>query len=121
MSSIELAAYVRHGWNDRSPLSVAARHERAFWGLAATAMLLDVALTHYGLRLGLVEMNPIASQVIAQYGLPGMVGMKSFGFGVALFGRQVVHRRYAALVPLALALPWLVAVCINVVMIASIV
>ncbi|MFC7155379.1 DUF5658 family protein [Halomarina halobia] len=120
MSSIELAAYVRHGWNDRSLLSVAARHERAFWGLAVTAMLLDIGLTYYGLRLGLVEMNPIASEIIAKYGLPGMIGMKSFGFGVALFGRRVVHRRYAALVPLALALPWLVAACINVVMIASI-
>ncbi|MFC6836312.1 DUF5658 family protein [Halomarina ordinaria] len=118
MSFIEPGAYVRR--HDRSLLATAARYERGFWGLAVAAMVLDITLTLYGLRIGLVEMNPIASRVITQYGALGMVAMKGFGFGVAVFGRQVVHRRYAALVPLALALPWVVAVCVNVVMIATV-
>lgn len=101
-------------------LDGAARYERALWIVAVLAMALDVALTAYGLRLGLVEMNPVAAGAIVEYGIAGMIALKLVAFAVAAVGRYVVPRRVAPLVPLALATPWFVAAGINVVMIASV-
>jgi len=101
-------------------LSEVARYERSLWAVAVAALFLDVALTTYGLRNGLVEMNPIAVRVIAQSGVLGMVALKSAALTVAVVGRSLVPKRYAALVPVALGVPWLVAVAVNAVMISTV-
>ncbi|WP_254537528.1 DUF5658 family protein [Halomarina litorea] len=101
-------------------LDGAARYERILWAVAVLAMVLDIALTAYGLRLGLTEMNPVAAGIIADYGVLGMTAMKFAGFAVAIVGWYVVPRDVAPFVPLALATPWLLAAGINVVMIASV-
>lgn len=100
-------------------LSGVARHERALWTVAVAALVLDVVLTTYGLRIGLVEMNPLAARVIAESGVVGMVALKAAALTVGIVGRSLIPRRYAALVPLALGVPWLLAVGVNAVMIAN--
>lgn len=84
-------------------------------------MVLDIALTAYGLGLGLAEMNPVAANAITDHGIAGMALLKLVGFAAAAVGWLIVPRRFGALVPLALATPWLLAAVVNVVMIASVV
>lgn len=104
---------------DQQLLSRVACHERTLWTVAVAALALDVVLTTYGLRIGLVEINPLAAIVIAESGVVGMVALKAAALTVAVVGRSLVPRRYTALVPIALGAPWLLAVGINTVMIAN--
>ncbi|UTF52779.1 DUF5658 family protein [Natronosalvus rutilus] len=88
--------------------------DRAMWGLVAIALVADIATTAHGLEAGLTESNPIASDVIDGYGMAGMVVMKLGTVCLALACRTVLEKQYRAIVPAALAAPWLVAVCLNV-------
>lgn len=47
-------------------------------------MLGDVVTTAIGLQLGLQEGNPLVSQVIAWFGLPGMLATKALAAGALL-------------------------------------
>lgn len=94
-------------------LAALARRERALWALAVLALFGDVLLTRYGLSVGLAEQNPVAASVIATHGLAGMAALKLPGAALALGWRAVLPRSYRGIAPLALALPWLVAVGIN--------
>ena len=94
-------------------LETLARHERALWAVALAALVGDVLLTRYGLPLGLVEQNPVAASVIATHGLAGMAALKLPGAALALGWRVVLPSTYRGVAPVALALPWLVAVGIN--------
>ncbi|WP_312908497.1 DUF5658 family protein [Natronosalvus caseinilyticus] len=88
--------------------------ERAMWGLAAIALVADIATTAHGLEAGLTESNPIASDVIDGHGMVGMVAMKLGAVAVALACRTVLDKQYRPIAPAGLAVPWLVAVCLNV-------
>ncbi|GAB3316558.1 hypothetical protein EI982_03925 [Haloplanus rallus] len=84
------------------------------WALALGALTLDAALTVVGLRLGLTELNPVAAGLIADVGaLPALVALKGGAVGVGLAGRAVLPAEYRGLVPAGLALPWTVAVVVN--------
>lgn len=88
-------------------------NERDLWYVAIAAMLVDVTLTVHGLQLGLRELNPIARAALDTAGAVGLYALKSGAIAVALCCRLVVPPRHGAIVPLALAVPSLLAVAIN--------
>ena len=90
------------------------------WWLVGVALVTDVVLTLYGLSLNLVEMNPIAAFVIAEYGLPGMLGLKLLALLVAVAGWAVLPVAYARFVPLLVALPWGMASAVNAVLVVTV-
>lgn len=92
--------------------------ERELWYLAITAMLFDVILTIHGMQIGLKEMNPIAKHAIDLAGGLGLLGLKTFAIFVAVSCRPILPDRYTAIVPLALVIPSVIAVCINTFLIA---
>lgn len=98
--------------------SALARRERALWGMVLLATLADVASTLAGLRLGLAEGNPLVAGILHDAGLAGFLGVKVLALGVGL-GARVALPQFRVAVPLGLALPWAVAACVNVVLIAS--
>ncbi|MFC7135135.1 MULTISPECIES: hypothetical protein [Salinibaculum] len=116
-------------WSDSHPtdtpesrlgrlLESAAGVERDLWILVAAAMLVDVTLTVHGRQLGLVEVNPIARHALGGFGVLGLYGLKGVALGLGGCCRLQLDDRYGALVPLGLAVPTLVAVCINCLLIA---
>jgi hypothetical protein len=83
-------------------------------------MVGDLVTTVYGLHIGLVEKNPVAAQVLQLAGVGGLVGLKLFALALALICWKLLPRDYEGLVPLGFALPQLLAVAVNTVLIASI-
>jgi hypothetical protein len=98
---------LRWGGVRRDPWSAVARRERALWVVALAMLVLDCLLTAYGLSIGFEEANPVAAALVARVG-PALsfAALKGVALAVALAGRRAVPGRYAAVVPLALALPW---------------
>lgn len=96
----------------RAITGVLAPIEWQLWILAVVLGALDVWLTAWGLRLGLAEGNPVVATLIAEIGIGALVVLKG---GVVTLA--VGCRRYRPLwgpwLPLALVLPWLVAVAVN--------
>lgn len=100
---------------ERGPLSTLEAAERPLWVLVAVFLVLDVAVTHYGLERGFVEANPVAQAAMAAVGtLTAMVLLKGFSLAVALVARSALPRLYRGIVPVALAVPWGVANVMNV-------
>ncbi|NKE35724.1 hypothetical protein GWG54_07805 [Natronococcus sp. JC468] len=95
--------------------------ERALWVLVVLSLVGDVVTTFVGLRIGLAESNPLARSVIYSHGLIGMLGLKGAAVGVGLACRPLLPSAYRAIVPAGLALPWAVAVGINLYTISRIV
>lgn len=95
--------------------------EWMLWIVAAAALTGDVVTTFVGLHLGLTESNPIARTAIDGWGVVGMVVLKAFAVGVALCCRPLVPREYRLVVPAGLAIPWSIAVVINLVMISMVI
>ncbi|MDG5760073.1 DUF5658 family protein [Natronococcus sp. A-GB1] len=95
--------------------------ERALWILVALSLVGDVVTTFVGLQLGLAESNPIARNVIYSYGLAGMLAMKGAAVGVGLACRPLLPQVYRVIVPAGLAIPWTIAVGINLYMISQVV
>jgi len=84
------------------------------WGVAVVALVLDVVLTYYGLSLGLKEGNPIARSFFSMLGvLEAMVLLKGTVMAMALVAWVALPRQYRIVVPIGVALPWLVASAIN--------
>lgn len=106
----------------RLPIDITpVRLERLLWVLVACSLVGDLATTFLGLHLGLSESNPVARGVIDGYGFVGMLVLKGFAVGVALCCRPLLPKFYRPIVPAGLALPWTVAVCINLYLISVIV
>jgi hypothetical protein len=88
--------------------------ETWLWGLVAVSFALDVGLTYYGLGLGLHEANPIARSFFSMLGvIEAMLLLKGTVVAIALVAWVSMPRRYRPVVPLGVALPWLVASVIN--------
>ncbi|RQG90023.1 hypothetical protein EA462_08435 [Natrarchaeobius halalkaliphilus] len=98
-----------------------AELERLLWVFVALSLVGDIVTTFVGLHLGLAESNPVARGAIEGYGLVGMIVLKGLAVGVALFCRSLLPREYRPIVPAGLAVPWTVAVCINVYMISMVI
>lgn len=95
-----------------------ARAERELWAVALLALLGDLVLTVYGLEQGLTEANPVARAAVERYGYVALAGLKAVALLVGVLGWVVLPRRYRAVIPLALAVPWTFAVVVNVMMLA---
>lgn len=96
-------------------------HERELWFLALSAMLIDVTLTTHGLQLGLEERNPVARTALDRFGVLGLYALKCMAVLVGLGCRPLVPDRANGVIPLALAIPSVIAVTINTVLIALVV
>lgn len=101
---------------DVSPITL----ERALWVLVALSLLGDVLTTFVGLRIGLAESNPVARTVIDGHGMGGMLVLKALAIGVALACRPILPPSYRPIVPAGLAVPWMIAVCVNLYMISTV-
>jgi hypothetical protein len=92
--------------------------ERPLWLAAGVLAALDVVLTVHGLRVGLVEGNPFVAMVLAEVGVLAFVLVKGGALGLAASVRWV-RPRWGPWLALGLALPWLVAVAVNGVLLAT--
>lgn len=89
--------------------------ERELWLLAAVGLVGDLALTVYGLERGLAEANPFARAAVHAHGYGALAALKAGAFAVGVGGWLVLPRRHRAVAPFALAVPWTLAVVVNVV------
>ena len=100
------------GWFRNLP-----RRERDAWGLVFAVFAADVALTYAGLRLGLAEGNPLMAYAIGVGGILTLVFAKTI---VLVVAGLVRYRRPedGTAIALGVAIPWLLAVAINAIVIA---
>jgi hypothetical protein len=99
--------------------SALARREDALWAVVVASMIADLLLTYYGVENGLREANPVARAGLERFGYAALGALKLFALGVGLACRPLLPRAYTAVVPLGLAIPWIVASLINAFMIAT--
>ncbi len=102
-------------------LQVLSRYERELWFLTLSAMLIDVTLTTHGLQLGLRELNPVARAALDSAGVVGLYGLKIVAVFLGVLCVWAIPDEYTAVVPLGLAIPSLIAVIINTVLISIVV
>jgi hypothetical protein len=100
-------------------LAALVAHERALWTLMLAAAAFDVGITLVGIRIGFTEANPVAAAVLAAWGLPGAVGLKTLAVGVAAAEWVALPPPYRSVVAPSMALPWLAAGGYNALMIAA--
>lgn len=98
--------------------AVLAPLESQLWLLAVAAAALDVWLTHWGLHAGFAEGNPVLAVLLAEVGIAALAAVKGAAFVVAAGFRQY-QPLWGPWLPLGLALPWIGAVVVNVVLIAG--
>ncbi|WP_338739454.1 DUF5658 family protein [Haloplanus salilacus] len=90
-------------------------HAARLWVAVIVGLVLDAALTVYGIRLGLTESNPVAADLIARVGVvPALALLKGASLAVAVGGWFLLPERYRGLVPAGLAIPWIGAAAVNV-------
>lgn len=90
------------------------RHERLLWGLVVMGVVLDGALTVYGLQQGLVEGNPVVRSAMAQFGqVGGILVVKGVAVCCALAIREAVERNLAPIVPVVVGVLWVAAGVVN--------
>lgn len=99
--------------------SVLARREDVLWAVVVVALVADLLLTYYGVENGLHEANPVARAGLERFGYAALGALKLFALAVGLACRPLLPREYTAIVPLGLAIPWVVASAINAVTIAT--
>jgi hypothetical protein len=93
--------------------------EAVLWLVVLVAMVLDIVTTAYGLSVGLVERNPVVRAALDTFGVAALAGMKVGAVTLALVCRRAWPAS-ALVVPLGLAIPWLLAVGINLALILSV-
>lgn len=112
----------RHALGDatrRRVLGGASRLEVALWLVVLGAGVLDLATTIYGLSAGFVEQNTVVRRAVGRFGLVVLPVFKTGAVAVALGCRRLCPA-YGAVVPLGLAVPWLLAAGINLVVVTSV-
>lgn len=90
-----------------------AQRERELWFVALSAMLVDVTLTVHGLQLGLNERNPVARAALDSAGAVGLYLLKTGAVLTGLCCRALLPASCTVIVPLALAIPSVLAVGAN--------
>jgi hypothetical protein len=95
----------------------ATRHERWLWGVVVVALIGDVLLTNVGLGQGMREGNPAMRWAIGAGGIGALVLVKVSAVAVGVSIR-LWRPQYAGSITLGLAVPWLLAVAINAVVIS---
>lgn len=93
--------------------------ERHLWTVALGLLVLDLATTAYGLKVGFQESNPIAVALLSDYGFWALVVLKGVSVAVAIVGWGILPAAYRYVAPLLLAGPWLVGTVLNVTLVAG--
>ena len=93
-------------------------YEKELWMLTIGAMLVDITLTVHGLQLGLREMNPVARAALDSAGVLGLYFLKAVALAIGVCCTWVLPNRFTPIVPLGLAIPSVLAVVINTVVIS---
>jgi hypothetical protein len=104
--------YVGPATADVSPV------EATLWLVVVASVVLDVYTTSLGLSAGLTEGNPLMRWAIDGLGVGGLALAKLLVLGCAGLFRDTVPR-YGAVIALGLAVPWALAVVLNVVTLAT--
>ena len=91
--------------------------EYALWLVVLAALTLDVVLTARGLQYGLAEWNPVMRELIDGVGFPVLGLAKAVVLGVAGLLRAA-RPDLGALIPLAIGVPWMAVVAVNVFMLS---
>lgn len=90
--------------------------EHGLWALVGVAIAADLLTTQVGLEAGLVESNPVARGALT-HGPAGFLAMKAGAVGVGLAARAFIEwlseDSYEMIVPVCLAVPWLLAAAKN--------
>lgn len=101
-------------------LSAAERRAWLLWASVALSLLLDSLLTGYGLRQGLTEANPVVRTLVVAYGAPvALAATKGAVLAVGVAAWRVLPSGRRAVVPIGLAIPWWIAVVVNVVSLST--
>lgn len=86
--------------------------ELELWLIVLATLTLDVVLTYIGLQSGLMEGNPIMGYAFEHVGFAVLGLVKVTVFGTAGLAREYAPE-YGAVIPLGLAVPWLLASVVN--------
>lgn len=92
--------------------------ETTLWLVVLASITLDVYTTYLGLTAGLTEGNPVMRWAIEGYGFAAL-GLAKLA---VLAGAGIVRElrpRYGPTIALGLAIPWVLTVAINVVVLSS--
>jgi hypothetical protein len=92
--------------------------ELLLWTVVLGAAAMDIVVTTYGLSAGFVERNPAIRPAIEALGPAALVLAKAAAVGFALVVRHVWPQS-ALVVPVALAVPWLLATGISLAVVLS--
>ena len=102
-------------WRTRVNEAVASTEPRDIhlWLLVLLAMSLDIALTIYGLRIGLIERNPIVLFSVDMIGYSMLAFLKVPAIGIGFVGWFVLPKPARRLNLIGLSLPWFMAASVN--------
>lgn len=92
----------------------------ALWSVVVGLAALDITLTHVGLQVGFVELNPLGRLGLASFGLWSLIGVKAAALAVGFVSWHVVDER-RLLVPIIYAMCWGTAVLANSVLIVGLI
>lgn len=101
------------------PFASVSSLELGLWLVVVVAMLLDIVTTAYGLSNGLVERNPVVRRALDTFGLAVLPVLKLAAVALGLACRRA-WPACAYVVPVGLAVPWSVAVGVNLALILSV-
>lgn len=90
------------------------RRDLHLWTLVIVAMVADIGLTLYGLERGLLERNPIVLFGLNTVGYAALAFLKVPALLLGFVGWVSLPRTFGRLNLIGLALPWFIAVGINV-------
>lgn len=88
------------------------------WGGVLLVAVLDVGLTYHGLTIGLVELNPLARDLLGRFGVWSLVGGKLLALGFAVIAWRAL-RQHRLLVPAVFLACWGAATLSNAVLVVN--
>ncbi|MDG5778491.1 DUF5658 family protein [Haloarculaceae archaeon H-GB2-1] len=92
--------------------------EHVLWLVVLVSLTLDVYLTFQGLKYGLSEWNPVMKYAMEVAGFPVLGLSKVLILGTAGLLRAA-RPELGALIPLAVGVPWVATVFVNLVMLGG--
>lgn len=102
----------------RQPIAKIGYYDSALWTLVILLAVLDVVSTHHGLRLGLVEQNPLARVALTLGGFWSMLVGKAMAILVGIATWRYLNR-LRILVPLMYVAIWGFVVIGNIVIVTT--
>ncbi|MFD1632649.1 hypothetical protein ACOZ4L_07630 [Haloplanus ruber] len=106
MDTVDLVGEVSPSWS-------VERRDVHLWSLVIAAMLADIGLTVYGLQQGLLERNPILLFGLDVFGYAALAFIKVPALVIGVTGWFLLPTPSGRLTLVALAVPWIGAVGVN--------